>query len=68
MIKWKKFDLSFLKKIKIFVIFCKFGVAVPVLPPRAAGRKGGAAASRWQADHLIDGRKAVHQICQNFFS
>ena len=36
--------------------------AVPVLPPRAAGRKGGAAASRWQADHLIDGRQAAHQV------
>ncbi len=35
-----------------------------MLPPRAAGRKGGAAASRWQADHLIDGRQAVHQVLE----
>jgi hypothetical protein len=41
--------------------------AVPVLPPRAAGRKGGAAASRWQADHLIDGRQAVHQVFVKVF-
>jgi hypothetical protein len=41
--------------------------AVPVLPPRAAGRKGGAAASRWQADHLIDGRQAAHQVFGKVF-